>query len=104
MALGADHQAVVWMVLRQALRLGVSIGLVAAFYVCRAATAAVCVGVATCQSAGLRRHSAAWDTALSPLTGRATITQRRAALERSLASPGRKFQPETVEELQPEGQ
>jgi predicted permease len=41
MALGADHGAVVWMVLRQGLRLGVAgvaVGLVAAFWACRAIT------------------------------------------------------------------
>lgn len=44
MALGADRRAVVWMVLRRGLRLGVagvSIGLVLAFFACRAATAAL---------------------------------------------------------------
>jgi putative ABC transport system permease protein len=44
MALGADRNAVVWMVLRQGLRLGVagvSFGLVMAFFACRAATAAL---------------------------------------------------------------
>lgn len=44
MALGADRQAVVWMVLRQGLRLGLAgaaVGLVAAFCACRAATSAL---------------------------------------------------------------
>jgi predicted permease len=41
MALGADHRSVVWMVLRQGLRLGlagVAAGMVAAFWACRAIT------------------------------------------------------------------
>jgi len=44
MALGADRRAVVWMVLRRGLALGlagVSVGLVVAFFACRAATAAL---------------------------------------------------------------
>jgi len=44
MALGADRRTVVWMVLRRGLRLGlagVSVGLVVAFFACRAATAAL---------------------------------------------------------------
>jgi predicted permease len=44
MALGADRRSVVWMVLRQGLGLGlggVSVGLVAAFYACRAVTSAI---------------------------------------------------------------
>jgi len=44
MALGADRQVVVWMVLRQGLRLGLAevlVGLVMAFFACRAATAAL---------------------------------------------------------------
>ncbi|HTT64819.1 MAG TPA: ABC transporter permease, partial [Bryobacteraceae bacterium] len=44
MALGADRRAVVWMVLRQGLRLGlagVAVGLVVAFYACRAITSAI---------------------------------------------------------------
>jgi putative ABC transport system permease protein len=41
MALGADRRSVVWMVLRQGLRLGLAgaaVGMVAAFYACRAIT------------------------------------------------------------------
>ena len=44
MALGADRQSVVWMVLRQGLRLGLAgvlIGLVGAFYACRAISSAI---------------------------------------------------------------
>ena len=44
MAIGADRGVVVWMVLRQGLQLGlagVSVGLVLAFFACRAATAAL---------------------------------------------------------------
>jgi putative ABC transport system permease protein len=44
MALGADRRSVVWMVLRQGLRLGLAglaVGLLAAFYACRAITSAI---------------------------------------------------------------
>jgi putative ABC transport system permease protein len=44
MAIGAGRQAVVWMVLRQGLQLGLAgvlVGLVMAFFACRAATAAL---------------------------------------------------------------
>jgi predicted permease len=44
MAIGAGHQAVVWMVLRQGLQLGLAgvlVGSVIAFFACRAATAAL---------------------------------------------------------------
>ena len=44
MALGAERRSVVWMVLRQGLVLGVAgvtVGLVAAFYACRAITSAM---------------------------------------------------------------
>jgi predicted permease len=44
MTLGADRQTVVWMVLRRGLQLGltgISVGLAAAFFACRAATAAL---------------------------------------------------------------